>query len=159
MIKLNWLRGKSFGLALLYLGIMGLFQILFITVAQYGMKIGSRPITILVPIAVILATFYCVLVIFESYTSMNEYRSSHTLKHSKYAKNKGFLSKIIKNIYVRPVFYVVIIFSGIFFFTWLILFAFFEQNWIVFAIVDNVAALGLILITAYIEKANSRKTR
>ena len=159
MIKLNWLKGKSFGLAIFYLGAMGLFQICFIALAQYGMKVGSRPITILVPIAVILATFYCVLAIFESNTSMNEYRSSHTLKHSKYAKNKGFLSKLTKNIYFRPIFYVVIIFSGLFFFTWLIIFGFIEQNWIVFIIADNLAAIGVIIITTYSEKATGRKTR
>ncbi|MHA1602760.1 MAG: hypothetical protein ACTSVL_09080, partial [Promethearchaeota archaeon] len=73
-MKLNWTRGKNLGLALIYLGIMGIVQVIFIAIAQYGMKIGSKPITILIPLAVAFATFYSVIIIFESKTSITEYR-------------------------------------------------------------------------------------
>ena len=115
MIKLNWFRGKSLGLALIYLGAMGLFQICFIALGQYGMKVGSRPLMILIPIAVIFATFYSILIIFESNTSMSEYRNTHKFKHSKYSKNKSLIAKITSNIYLRPPLYVIAVFTVMFF--------------------------------------------
>ena len=86
MVKLKWTKGKNLGLSLIYLGIMVFFQMLIIALAQYGMKIGSRPITVLVSIGAILATFYCVLIRFESDTTMTEYRNTHQYKHRKKRK-------------------------------------------------------------------------
>ena len=157
MIKLNWLRGKSLGLALIYLGIMGLFQIIFVAIAQYGMKVGSQPISILVPIAVILATFYCVLALFESGTTMNEYRNVHRQHQKKYSKGK--LSDFVNNIYVRPLLIVCGVFTGIYFLTWLILFSFIEKSWVEFIINDNVAAFAVIILVSFLERSTTRRTR
>lgn len=160
MIKLQWLRGKSLGLAMIYLGIMSFFQLIFIALGQYAMKVGSRPITVLVPIAVIMATFYSVLVNFETNTTMNEFRSTHQYKHKKVAQDfKRKFRVFLKNIYVRPVLIVISVFTILFFFTWLILFGFIEESWIVFIIAENVGALGVILFISYLEKSTGRKIR
>jgi NADH:ubiquinone oxidoreductase subunit 6 (subunit J) len=161
MIKLKWLKGKNLGLALIYLGIMTLFQVLFIMLAQFGMKVGSRPITILVPIGTILATFYCVLVLFESNTTMSEYRNRHQYKHrrKKHRGSKKVIQDFIKNMYIQPILYVIVVFSVLFFLTWLLMSAFINQTWIVFIINDNVAVIGLILFTSYFEKSTTQKIR
>lgn len=159
-IKLQWLRGRSLGLAMIYLGTMSFIQLLFIALGQYAMKVGSRPITVLVPIAVILATFYCVLVNFETNTSMNEYRNTHKYKHKRSKKDfKNKLQNFMKNIYVRPVLIVSGIFTFLFFFTWLILFGFIQNSWVVFIFAENVGTLGVIIIISYLEKSSGRKMR
>ena len=57
-IKLNWTQGKNLGLSLIFIGIMGIVQAIFIAVAQYGMDVGASYITILIPIGAVIATFY-----------------------------------------------------------------------------------------------------
>ncbi len=160
MIKLQWLRGKSLGLAMMYLGIMGIFQLLFVALGQYAMQVGSHPITILVPIAVIITTFYCVLVNFESHTTMNEFRNTHKFKHSKKkGKVKKSFSDMFKNIYVRPVLVVMVSFGGLFFLSWLLLFALIDKSWVLFIVTENVGAIGVIIVTTLLENATGKKTR
>ncbi len=161
VIKLQWVRGKSFGLALIYFGIMGLFQTIFIILGQYGMHIGSKPIVILIPIGIILATYYSLLVLFESTTKVSEFRKIHQtgLKKKKKTANKqkGFKG-FINNIYVKPVLMVVAVFSSLFGVAFLITFSWTDQA-TTFVIADNVAGFGTILFATYMEYEAKRKSR
>ena len=67
-IRLNWLRGRNFGLGMIFLGVIGLTQVIFIIIAQYGLQIGSADLVTLIPIGVTLALFYSIVIIFESNT-------------------------------------------------------------------------------------------
>jgi len=160
MIKLNWLRGKNLGLALSYLGTMGLVQVFFIFIAQYSMQIGSKPLTILIPIVVIIATTYSIIVTFESRTSMSQYRSKRATKHKK--KKKGKISDPIiewmKNPVVAPALMISGVFAGIFFLCWLILFSWVNSA-TVFVIADNLGAAGALIFATLIEHSTGRRTR
>lgn len=161
VLKLQWNRGKSFGLGLIYLGIMGLLQVIFIAIGQYWMNIGSRPIIILIPIGIILATFYSLIILFESTTSVVDFRKIHqsgSKKSKKKVTQKPGFKGIIKNIYVKPVLMVVVVFSALFGLAYLISFSWTEQA-STFVIADNVAGFGVILFATYMEYSTKRKTR
>ncbi|UYP45114.1 hypothetical protein NEF87_001399 [Candidatus Lokiarchaeum ossiferum] len=161
VLKLQWNRGKSFGLALIYLGIMGLLQIIFIAIGQYGMHIGSRPIVILIPIGIILATFYSLIVLFESTTSVVDFRKIHqsvSKKSKKKTTQKPGFKGFINNIYVKPVLMIIVVFSVLFGIAYLISFSWTEQA-STFAIADNVAGFGVIIFANYMEVSTKRKAR
>ena len=160
-IKLNWTRGKSFGLALIYLGIVGFLQVIIILIAQYGMKIGGNPLVVFIPIGVILATFYSIIVTFENLTSISEYRKTHKYKKGK-KKKKGQkaekLRNFVENPYVKPALIIIGLFIVIFGLTYLILFSWVEAD-MTFVICDNISALGCIFYTFWLERHKTRRTR
>ena len=164
-IKLNWIKGRNFGLALIFLGVMTLLQVLFILIAQFALNVGSIIAVILIPIGVIIATFYATLVIFESRTEMSQYRGKlqkRKYKSKKRATNKNKLKKIIDKVnwvYARPLLIISGVFIGGFWLTYLILFSLFEDQTIVYVIAENVGAILSLFIATYIETSNFRKTR
>lgn len=164
MVKLNWTRGKSLGLAFIYFGVIGFFQILFMILAQYQMQIGSKPIIIIVPIGVIFATFYSVIILFESNTSMMEYRNKHKYqkKSSRKKGSKAFLeyiSVLWKNPFIRPIFYFVIVFCLSFGLSYLICSTFIDEPSTLFVLADNFGAIGCLIFANYTESSTGRKTR
>ncbi len=164
-IKLMWLKGKNLGLGLIFLGIMTLLQVIFIVIAQYGLNIGSKFAVVLIPIGVIIATFYAALVIFESRTEMSQYRGNFQKKHQKSRKKvanknkfKQFIDKI-NWVYARPLLIISGIFFGGFWITYLILFSLVEDQTIVYVIAENVGAILSLVIATYMETSMHRKTR
>ena len=149
-IKLNWTKGKNLGLAMIFLGIMGLFQVLFIALAQYKLRVGSLYVVSLIPIAIIIATFYSLIIIFESNTSMASYRSKH-----KYGKKSKF--SLVKSPFFRPLLIVMISFTILFFITLGIL-KDMEDVTLKFILSENVAAIGSLFIANYFENAQKRAT-
>ena len=148
MIKLNWTRGKNLGLALIFLGVMGLVQTIFIAFGQYQMGVGSIFIAILIPIGIIFATFYSIIVIFESGISMNSYRS------------KKLTAKEVFNVkspFLKPILHVVVVFIVSFtivaIFTNLIL----DDSRLVFIIAENLAAFACLIWANYYEARNLKK--
>jgi len=164
-IKLMWLKGRNFGLALIFLGVMTLLQVLFILIAQYALNIGSIFAVTLIPFGVIVATFYSALVIFESKTEMSQYRGNFQKKHQKSRKKASSKNKIIEIInkinwmYARPLLIIAGVFIGGFWLTYLILFSLFEDQTIVYVIAENVGAVLSLVIATYIETSTFRKTR
>lgn len=161
MIKLNWLRGKNLGLALSFLGIMGLLQVFFIFIAQYSMQIGSKPLTILIPIVVIIATTYSIIVTFESRTTMSQYRSKRVTKTKKKKQSKILQPVIdwVKNPLITPVLMITGVFSGIFFLCWLLLFSLVDSAATIFIIADNLGAAGVLIFATLVEHSTGRRTR
>ncbi|QEE17698.1 hypothetical protein DSAG12_03536 [Promethearchaeum syntrophicum] len=164
-IKLNWIKGKNLGLSLIFLGMMTLLQVLFILIAQYALSIGSIYSVILVPIGVIIATFYATLVIFESKTEMSQYRGNFQKRKQKTQKKaqksnklKEILSKI-NWVYARPVLIIAAIFIGGFWITYLIIFSLFEDQTVVYVIAEIVGAILSLVFATYIETSTFRKTR
>ncbi|MHA1510534.1 MAG: hypothetical protein ACTSRX_02315 [Promethearchaeota archaeon] len=164
-IKLMWLKGRNFGLALIFLGVMTLLQVLFILIAQYALNIGSIFAVILIPIGVIVATFYSTLVIFESKTEMSQYRGNFQKRHQKSRKkaaSKNKIKEIINKInwmYARPLLIITGVFIGGFWLTYLILFSLFEDKTIVYVIAENIGAVLSLIVATYIETSTFRKTR
>ena len=164
-IKLMWLKGRNFGLALIFLGVMTLLQVLFILIAQYALNIGSIFAVVLIPIGVIIATFYATLVIFESRTEMSQYRGNFQKRYQKKRKKNSKINKIkeivdkVNWVYARPLLIISGIFFGGFWLTYLILFSLFEDRTIVYVIAENVGAILSLVTATYIETSMHRKTR
>ena len=164
-IKLNWIKGKNFGLALIFLGFSTLLQVLFILIAQYALSIGSIYTVVLIPIGVIIATFYATLVIFESKTEMSQYRGKlqkRQYKSKKRTTNKSKFKEIINKVnwvYARPILVISGIFIGGFWLTYLILFSIIENQTIVYIIAENIGAILSLVFATYIETSTFRKTR
>ncbi len=160
-----WLKGRNFGLALIFLGVMTLLQVLFILIAQYALNIGSIFAVVLIPIGVIVATFYSTLVIFESKTEMSQYRGhfqKRQQKSRKKASSKNKVKEIINKInwmYARPLLIIAGVFIVGFWLTYLILFSLFEDQTIVYVIAENIGAVSSLVIATYIETSTFRKTR
>jgi len=164
-IKLMWMRGKNLGLGLIFLGVMTLLQVLFILIAQYALNIGSIFAVVLIPIGVIVATFYATLVIFESKTEMSQYRGKiqkRQFKSKKRATNKNKIKEIIGKVnwvYARPILTISGVFIVGFWLTYLILFSLFENQTIVYIIAENVGAILSLVFATYVETSTFRKTR
>ena len=154
-IKLNWTRGRNLGLALIFLGVMGFVQIIFMIIAQYAMKIGSRYAVIFVPIGVTLALFYAIIILLESRTSIVKYREARAGTQKK--KKEITLSERINWALVRPAIVIVIIFSALFGFTLLVTQKLEPVN--AYIIAQNVGAIGSLIFATYMEADAKRKTR
>ncbi len=163
-IKLNWAKGVNLGLSLIYLSIMGFFQIIFIIIAQYGLKVGSQYTVIFMSFGAILATFYSIIILFESQTSMKEYRSKRQNRGygKKKKKSKGVLGKVKKFLSkptVRPVIIVCILFT-IFFSIGLGLGSIFiDNNSSLFITAENCGSIGCLIASTYKETNIKRNTR
>ncbi len=107
-IRLNWLRGRNFGLGMIFLGVIGLTQVIFIIIAQYGLQIGSADLVTLIPIGVTLALFYSIVIIFESNTFMTKYRETRSYGSKKNKEEE--VSRAIIWIFARPIVIVVVVF-------------------------------------------------
>ncbi|MHA1674551.1 MAG: hypothetical protein ACTSYI_13110 [Promethearchaeota archaeon] len=164
MVKLNWTRGASLGLASTYLGIMGFIQVIFMVIATYGMQIGSRPVIIIVPIGVIIASYYSVIILFEANTSMTQFRNTHkykkkTKKRSPKKKIMDYISVLWKNPFIKPVFYIILVFSAFFGLSYLIFNIFVDDKSILFVIAENFGGWASLFFANYIERTTGKKTR
>ncbi|MHA1776054.1 MAG: hypothetical protein DRO88_06070 [Promethearchaeia archaeon] len=160
MVKLNWFRGKSFGLALIYFGVMGLYQLIFMLLAQYGLQIGSRPIIILIPLGVIFATAYSVIILFETnITKIHNLQKKHYKSKKKKTRKKmaktAFISTISllwKNPYIRPVFLTMVVFGITFGISYGVCSILVDEKSTLFVLADNIAAFGALLFATYFDK-------
>ena len=163
-IKLNWTKGKNVGLAMIFLGIMGLLQVIFILIAQYAMEVGALYVTVIIPIGVIAATTYAVIMLLESSTSMSNYRSARKFMQKRDSKktSKGQIqigNFSFNSLYIRPVLLVVIAFSACFGISYAILFKLIDDMPTLFVICENVGAIGSLIFATFIETSTKRKTR
>ena len=164
MVKLNWSRGNSLGLAFIYLGILGFIQIIFMVIATYGMQIGSRPVIIIIPVGVIIATFYSTIILFEANTSMVQFRNTH--KYKKKVKKRtskkqilDYISVLWKNPFIQPVFYTTLVFCAFFGLSYLIFKIFIDDISILFVIAENFGGWASLIFANYIERSTGMKTR
>ncbi|MHA1732070.1 MAG: hypothetical protein ACTSU5_09005 [Promethearchaeota archaeon] len=65
-IRIRWSKGEFLGLAFVFLGIMMLFQLLFIVHGQYITSVGSIYAIILVPVGVSLSLTFATIIVYEA---------------------------------------------------------------------------------------------
>lgn len=83
-IKINWTNAKFLGIALFFLGIMGMVQaFIFIPIGQYTLRVGSWYVLTLVPIGITLAMTYAAQILYEAYLQVRSTRSSKYRKKNK----------------------------------------------------------------------------
>ena len=139
------------------LGACGIFQALFIFLAQFILGVGNYVVVILIPIGTTIALFFGVVIIFESFIQVEKRKKNK----SQFQKSRLELSKFRKILYfpvIRPIIIVFPIFTAIFISTYGISLIFLD-NVMAFLISENVAAIISLLIANLIEKKYAKVSR
>jgi hypothetical protein len=149
-IRFRWSSKEYLPIALMLFGVCGLFQTLFIFIAQYILGVGNYIVVILIPVGATIALFFGVVLIFESFIQVEKRRK---LKNQ-FQKSKQTGSKLKRFLYfpvVRPVIIVFPIFAAIFFITFGVCVTFLD-NVLSFLVAENLATIISLLIANFIEK-------
>ncbi|MFX0059735.1 MAG: hypothetical protein ACFE85_13450 [Candidatus Hodarchaeota archaeon] len=155
-IRIRWGSKDYLPIALMLLGSCGIFQLLFIFIAQYFFGIGNYLVTIIIPIAITIALFFASVITFEAFAQVER---RETLKRP-FSKSKRDLSKFnrfLKFPVVRPLFIIFIIFLIMFFGSYFFSLIFWDKI-ISFLVAENFSAVICFLIANLIEK-NYAKVR
>jgi len=156
-IRVRWRSKEYLPIAFMLMGGCGIFQLLFIFIAQYFLAIGNYLIVILIPIGATVGLYFASTIIFEAYAQVE--RRKH-LK-SQFRKSRTDLSKL-KRILLFPITKPLIItfalFTVLFFSSYFISIAFFD-NIISFLVAENSATLFCLLIANFIEKKYAKVKR
>ena len=156
-IIIRWNSKEYFGIALMLLGACGLFQLIFIFVAQYFLSVGNYLAIILIPIAVSVTLFFAATIIFDSYVQVErkvKLRSQFRKLKAKHAK----LSKFFEFPIVKPLLIIFVIFSVLYFISFAICIIFLD-NVLSFIVAENLATITCLLVSNYIEKNVSKVQR
>jgi len=149
-IRFRWTSKEYLPIALMLFGVCGLFQTLFIFIAQYFLGVGNYIVVILIPVGATIALFFGVVIIFESFIQVEKRKKLKT----QFQKSQQLSSKFRRFIYfpiVRPMIIVFPIFIAIFFATYGIS-IFFLDSVMSFLIAENLATIISLLVANYIEK-------
>ena len=156
-IRFRWTSKEYIPIALMLFGACGLFQALFIFIAQYFLGVGNYIVIILIPIGATIALFFGVVLIFESFIQVEKRKKLKT----QFQKSRKQTSKLRNFLYfpvVRPLIIVFPIFAAIFFITFVISLTFLD-NVISFLIAENLATLISLLVANFIEKKYAKIQR
>lgn len=149
-IRFRWTSKEYIPVALMLFGACGLFQALFIFIAQYFFGVGNYIVVILIPFGATIALFFGVVLIFESFIQVEKRNKLKT----QFQKSGQTVSKYRRFIYfpiVRPVIIVFPIFAAIFFTTYGVCITFLD-NVLSFIFAENLATLISLLVANFIEK-------
>jgi hypothetical protein len=156
-IRVRWTTKQYFPFALMLLGACGVFQVLFIFIAQYLLNVGNLYVVTLIPIGVTIALFFGTMIIFESYAQVERNKK---LK-SRFQKSRGYSSTLESFLYfpiVRPLLIVFAIFTGIFFGAYFFCATFLDKS-LSFLVAETFAAVICLLIANLVEKRYGRIKR
>lgn len=156
-LRFRWTSKEYLPIALMLLGVCGLFQVLFTFIAQYFLAVGNYLAVILIPIGITIALFFGTIIIFEAYAQVERKR---VLK-SQFNKKKSTVSKLKKFLLfpiVRPIIITFPIFTILFFISFPIS-NFLVNNTVSFIISENIGAVVCLLVANMIEKNYGRIQR
>ncbi len=142
-VRVRWFQGKHLGVGLIFFGIAGLFQAIFIALGQYVAGVGSTSVVTLVPIVVTFCIAYSAAIIYEA--KLQRARQDQFRKGYKKRAKKGQSSEL-----TLPLLLPLIIFAAIYFAAFAI--ASTASNALSsFLIAENAAAIGVLLICSFFE--------
>ena len=156
-IRFRWTSKEYIPIALMLFGVCGIFQVLFIFLAQYILGVGNYVVIILIPIGTTIALFFGVVIIFESFVQVEKRKNLR----SQFQKSRLESSKFRKILYfpiIRPIIIVFPVFAAIFISTYGICLIFLD-NVIAFLISENLATLISLIIANLIEKKYAKIKR
>ena len=156
-IRFRWTSKEYFPIAIMLLGVCGLFQVLFTFIAQYFLEVGNYIAVILIPIGITIALFFGTIIIFEAYAQVERKR---VLK-AQFSKKKSTISNLKKFLLfpiVRPIVITFPIFAILFFISFPIC-NFLVNSTISFIISENIGAVACLLVANMIEKNYARIQR
>ena len=156
-IRFRWTSKEYIPIALMLFGACGLFQALFIFIAQYFLGVGNYIVIVLIPIGATIALFFGVVLIFESFVQVEKRKKLKT----QFQKTRTETSKLKKFLFfpvVRPLIIVFPIFAATFFITFGICLTFLD-NVLSFVFSENIATLISLLVANFIEKKYAKVQR
>jgi len=156
-IRFRWTSKEYMPIALMLFGACGIFQVLFIFLAQFVLGVGNYLVVILIPVGTTIALFFGVVIIFESFVQVEKRKKMR----SQFQKSRIDVSKFRTILYfpiIRPIIIVFPVFAVIFFSTYGIS-LFFLDNVIAFLISENLAVLISLFIANVIEKKYAKINR
>ncbi len=156
-IRIRWKSKEHIGIALMLLGVCGMFQLIFIFFAQYFLSVGNYLAVVIVPIGVTVSLFFAATIIFESFAQVErrkKLRSQFQKVKSKNIKLTNFINFPI----VKPLFLILVIFVVPFVVSYVICIIFLD-NIISFIIAENLGTVFCLLVANYIEKSYGRVQR
>ncbi len=71
-IRFRWTSKEYMPIALMLFGVCGIFQVLFIVLAQFVLGVGNYLVVILIPVGTTIALFFGVVIIFESFVQVEK---------------------------------------------------------------------------------------
>ena len=149
-IRFRWTSKEYIPIAFMLFGACGIFQVLFVFLAQYILGVGNYLVVVLIPIGATIALFFGVVIIFESFVQVEKRKK---LK-SQFQKSRLESSKFRKILYfpiIRPIIIVFPIFAIVFISSYSISLIFLD-NVMSFLIAENLATILSLLIANLIEK-------
>ncbi len=156
-VRFRWTSKEYIPIALMLFGACGIFQVLFIYLAQYILGVGNYLVVILIPIGTSIALFFGVVIIFESFVQVEKRKKIR----SQFQKSRLASSKFRKILYfpiIRPIIIVFPVFTAIFISTYGISLIFLD-NLMAFLISENLATIISLLIANLIEKKYAKIQR
>ncbi len=149
-VRIRWKSKNYYGIALMFLGACGLFQSLFIIIAQFILRVGNYFALIIIPLAVSLGLTYGAMIIFESIAQVQK----RTQLKTQFKKKKSDIT-LTKKILIFPITIPLIItlavFSIFFIISYSISITFLDRR-LSFTISEPTGVLILLLIANGIEK-------
>lgn len=155
-LNIRWKSKEYLCFGLMLLGACGLFQTLFIFLAQVIFGVTNYLVLILIPIGIIATLFYGTIIIFESYAQVKRRKR---LRSQFQAKKKQELYKKVLNFPVtKPLLILIISFFLFFLMSYGISILFLDAQG-AFIIAENVAAVLFLLLSNGIEKYYAKVRR
>ena len=156
-LKIRWSQKEYLSMALMLLGACGLFQVIFIFIAQYYLSIGNYLVIILIPIAVTIALFYATTIIFDSFAQV-ERRKKIKSQYQKSVSRKEKLIRFLRFPITRPLLIIFVIFTGVFFLSYFIS-NLYLNNIISFLLAENIATIVCFFAANIIERRYGKVRR
>jgi len=156
-IKIRWTSREYISWALMLFGACGLFQVLFIFLGQYFLRVGNYIIIIVIPSCITLALFFASIIIFESFAQVERKKKLRfQFRKIKYYSSglKAFLGFPL----TRPLIIVFGVFTPFFFASFYVSLMFLDYQFS-FIIAEDFGAIMALLIANYIEKKYARIRR
>jgi len=149
-LRIRWKSDEYLPIGLMMLGACGLFQLVFIFIAQYFLSIGNYLVVILIPIGITIALYYASRLIFESYAQVERRKKLRSQFQKAKDLEKKFQSFLDFPI-TKPLLIVFLSFVGIYIASYVICILIFD-NIMSFLVSENLAAIFCLFLANFFEK-------
>lgn len=156
-IRIRWRSKENIPFALMILGGCGLFQVLFIFIAQYLLRVGNYIMIILIPFGAIIGLYFGTTMVFEAFAQEQRRRKLKT-QFQKLRLDFTTIQRFLDFPVVKPLLIMFIIFSPLFFITYYVT-LYYLGNIISFLVAEIFSTLICLLIANLIEKKYGKVKR
>ncbi len=148
-LRIRWKSKENIGIALMLVGGCGLSQAMFILIGQLFLGVNNYFVMIIIPIGIIIATFYGTIIIYENYAQIR--RREKLRSQFQAQREKNAFKKFINFPITKPLLIMSSVFILFFIIFYLILNIFLEGQ-LSFVFSETLAATIFLLICNVIER-------